>query len=328
MEQEQVCSLAKGAVRDEDVAIKSSDGSSTCRGHLWLPLEENPTAVVQVVHGMAEHIERYEDLACAFAAQGWATVGIDHVGHGRTTPNAEQRGTYDPASGATTMVEDQHRLRLWAQERLGGVPHVILGHSMGSFVTRCYIGAHGEGLAAAVIMGTGWQTPATLAAGRLVAGTIARFRGWDYRSPLVDSLGVGGYNRRFEGTGAKTGHEWLSRDEERCRAYAADPDCGFMFALSGYRALFDLVGAAQSARIVQGVPASLPVFVISGSDDPVGNFGEAPAKVFRALKAAGVEDVELDLVEGGRHEILGETCADEVMAELVEWIAPRVAANH
>jgi alpha-beta hydrolase superfamily lysophospholipase len=138
---------------------------------------------------------------------------------------------------------------------------------------------------------------------------------------------VGGYNHRFEGTGAKTGYEWLSRDPERCLAYAADPDCGFMFSLSGYRALFDLVGAAQSSRVLQGTPADLPILVISGSDDPVGAFGEAPARVFRELKRAGVDDVELDLVEGGRHEILGETCADDVVAELVEWIASKTARS-
>ena len=315
-----------GATSDEVVVIhepvtfRSNDGHSTCVGDLWYPAHGTPRGVVQLIHGMAEYIGRYTPFALELVAAGYAVCGTDHIGHGRTTPKPEERGVYDPKHGADHLIEDQHLLRQRIQRRFPDVPYVVFGHSMGSFVTRCYIQRHGAGLAACVIMGTGWQPGAILVAGKAIARVIALAKGWDYRSKFVDNMGVGGYNKKFEGTGAQTGLEWLSRAEKRCTDYAADPDCGFMFSLSGYNALFSLIQECEDAKQMARVPADLPILVISGGDDPVGEFGKGPTTTADALQDAGVKDVTLELVEGARHEILGETNADEVYATLIDWI--------
>jgi alpha-beta hydrolase superfamily lysophospholipase len=191
---------------------------------------------------------------------------------------------------------------------------------MGSFVTRCYIARHGEGLAGAIVMGTGWQPGAALGAGKFLANVIALFHGWDYYSRMIDNIGVGGYNKAFEGTGAKTGVEWLSRDPQRTLDYVADPDSGWHFPVSGYYVLFSLLQEAEDPKAIAKIPKDLPVFVISGGDDPVGEQGKGPTLEFNALKDAGVRDVELQLYDGARHEILGETNKAEVMADIVDWI--------
>jgi alpha-beta hydrolase superfamily lysophospholipase len=308
----------------EGVSFASTDGTSTCVGDLWLPAGD-PRGVVEVCHGMVEHLGCYGGLVRDLTAAGYAVVGTDVIGHGRSCPDHDLRGVYDHVHGADHMIEDLHVLRLGVADRLPGVPIVLLGHSMGSFVVRFYAGRHGEGLAGLVVLGTAWQDSATLAAGALLTDVIALFHGWGYRSRMVDGLGCGGYNKRFEGSGAKTGYEWLSRDESRPLAYAADPDCGWMFSISGYRCLFRLLSEAQDPARIAGVPHDLPVIILSGADDPVGARGDGPVRAFKALKAAGVEDVTLDLFDGARHELLGETCVDEVMEELLGWMSDVVS---
>ena len=290
---------------------------------MWKP-DGEPTAVVQIVHGMCEHIGRYDGFARALCERGWLVVGIDHVGHGRTTPDPKERGVFDNKTGADTMIEDQHFLRMLLSGKTKDIPYIIFGHSMGSFVTRCYLGRHGDTVDGAVLSGTAWQSPGLVAAMPAVLGFFAIVRGWDYRSRFIDGMGTGGYNKRFEGTGAKTGYEWLSRDEADCIAYAKDPDCGFMFSLSGYYVLAQLFRECQSAASIQNIPNDLPVLFIAGSDDPVGDCGVGPATAFRAFQEHGVSRAELSLVDNARHEILFELDAQETIAEICDWIQENV----
>ncbi|MBQ6395724.1 MAG: alpha/beta fold hydrolase [Atopobiaceae bacterium] len=308
-----------------EIRIPSTRTGYECVGDLWVPAQGRPKAVLQICHGMVEYVTRYEHFACTLVENGYAVCGIDHMGHGRTTPDPAERGVYDTQEGARILIEDQHRLRLAMQEgELGGIPYFLMGHSMGSFIARCYLARHGRGLAGAIIMGTAWQDPLILAGGKLTANVIGRFKGWDYRSKLLDNLGVGAYNKAFEGTGAKTGVEWLSRDVEHCKAYKADPDCGWMFSVSGYMTLFNLLTEAQDTDRIKRIPAELPVLFISGSEDPVGEMGKGPARTFKEFKDAGVVDCELVLEDGGRHEILGELNKEEVEAELLAWLDAHV----
>lgn len=308
------------AMSHEGVSFASTDGHSICKGDLWLP-EGRPRAMVEVCHGMVEHFGCYQGFAADLVAAGYAVAGADVIGHGRSCPDEDNRGVYDPKAGKDAMVEDLHVLRAGLEARCPGLPVVLLGHSMGSFVVRCYAGRHGKGLAGLVVLGTAWQPTAVLVLATFLTNVAALFHGWSYRSPFIDNLGCGGYNDRFEGTGDKTGYEWLSRDPARPRAYAADPECGWMFSVSGYHVLFSLLREAQTRQCAEGVPEDLPVIILSGDDDPVGAQGDGPVRVFKQLKKAGVEDVTLDLYKGARHELLNETCRDEVIAEIEQWMA-------
>lgn len=312
--------MAENDVRTEQFTLPSTDGTSTCVGTLWMPQGAQAHALVQISHGMCEHIGCYDRSARDLVARGYVVYGIDHIGHGRTQPDPALRGVFDPVRGNDHIIEDQHAVRLLMAERFPGLPLVLLGHSMGSFVARCYIQRHGGGLAGAIIMGTGWMDGGTIGALNTVTGLIARLKGWSYRSKLIDGMGAGGYNKAFEGTGAKTGYEWLSRDEAKAIAYRDDPDCGWMFSVSGYRMLANLLRECSDPKRIAGVPKDLPIMVISGSKDPVGADGVGPAKVFRALKDAGVEDCTLEVIAEARHEVLNETNRDEVIQILCEWV--------
>lgn len=319
----------------EAISFASQDKTSTCQGILWLPAQPDansnqsaiqavaqanvqPRGIIQLVHGMVEHIACYNHVARELCARGFAVCGIDHIGHGKTQPVPELRGVYDPANGADHMIEDQHTLRQLMQKRWPNVPYALVGHSMGSFVTRCYLGRHGDGLAAAVIMGTGWQ--GGLSATRVLLGAIGRMRGWDYRSSFVDGLGAGGYNKAFVGTGANTGYEWLSTSPERPLAYAADPDCGWMFSVSGYYVISQLLSEAQSASSWREIPADLPILIISGAQDPVGANGVGPARVARNLQGVGLKQVEFELVDGARHELFNEAPELNVTCSVADWL--------
>lgn len=304
-----------------ELLISSTKPQTTCHGFLWQPAE-SPRAILMIIHGMAEHIQCYAHVAEYFVQRGYAVAGIDQLGHGTTCPDPELRGIFDPQNGANQLVEDQQRLRLELERRFPNTPIVVCGHSMGSFVCRCFLARYGQGLAAAVVMGTAWQEG--LGPTRALLSAIAAFKGWDYRSPFVDGLGAGGYNKGFEDTGANTGYEWLSRDTARPIAYAQDPGCGFMFSVSGYRMISDLLVEAQNPRAMAQVPSELPILIVSGTADPVGANGRGPVRVFEELRKAGCEHVELDMVEGARHELFNETNKSEFMASLADWIDGQV----
>jgi alpha-beta hydrolase superfamily lysophospholipase len=175
-------------------------------------------------------------------------------------------------------------------------------------------------------MSTGSQAAASLAGGRAVVRLLAAVKGWDYRSKFVDGLGVGGYNRAFENTvEAPTGVEWLSRDASQVAAYNSDPACGFMFSLSDYAMLFDLISRAQAPSAVE-LPHELPLLLLAGEQDPVGSFGRAPRELAATYTAAGVEDVDLIMYPGARHELLHELNASEVTADLVAWLEAHTPA--
>ena len=300
--------------------LPSSDGVTTLGCDLWLPAGGTaPRATVQLVHGMTEHIGRYDAFARQLVALGCAVVGHDHLAHGRSVASPDDWGLLAPNAGAEHLIADVQRVRLWVEERYPGVPHVIFGHSMGSFVTRAFLGEHGAGLAGALIFGTGWQPPAALAFGRGATSALAALRGWDFRSRLIDGLAVGAYARSFA---AQEGGRlaWLSRDAAARDAYAADPACGFMFSLGAYHELFRLIGMAQDRARVQNMPHELPVLLASGTDDPVGGRGRAVPRVAELLRSCGVTDVEQRLYPGARHELINETNRDEVLADVISWL--------
>lgn len=305
--------------------VPSSNGTVVLAGDVWLPPKDTePACVVQLVHGMSEHVGRYDAFARKLASLGCIVAGHDHLGHGRSVPDRANPmsswGVLEPNAGADHLVEDVQVVRRWLDERFEGLPHAMFGHSMGSFVLRTFLARHGEGLAGAVVSGTGWQPPAALALGRIVTALIGRASGWDTRSRFVNGLVVGAYARAFAG---EEGDElaWLTRDVDSREAYRTDPASGFVFSVSAYHELFRLVGMAQDVALVSQVPHGLPVFLISGTDDPVGGMGKAVPKVAALMRSCGLDDVAAKLYPDARHELVNETNRAEVVCDVVNWYA-------
>ena len=286
----------------------------------WLP-EGEPKAVVQLVHGMAEHIDRYDAPAQYLAGQGFLAVGHTHLGHG---PKAGIKGYFAHENGWQHLIDDVHALRLRTQKGHPGLPYFILGHSMGSFVTRCYLREHAEGLSGCVLSGTGYFDRGTASMGAGVAGLVCLLGGEKKPSALINQLGFSSSNKPFEP--ARTPFDWLSRDEAEVDRYIADPHCGFLFTASGYRDMFRGLQRLADTSEMQRIPKDLPLLLFSGDHDPVGGMGEGVKKVAAEFRQAGLANVTLKLYPDGRHEMFNELNREDVYADLVRWLNSQLNA--
>lgn len=284
---------------------------------------ENVVAVVQIVHGMSEYVERYEELAAFLTERGFVATGDDHLGHGRSVPEGGIQGYFCEQDPATVVVRDEHRLKKITQEMYPGVPYFILGHSMGSFILRNYICRYGSGIDGALIVGTGMQSNALLCLSKITAAVVGFFKGSKHPSRFIDKGAFGSYNKRIQG--AKTDFDWLSRDSDRVAAYIADKDCGFIFTVNGFKTLFELISRIKKRENLQKIPKELPVIFLSGEEDPVGNYGKGVRKAYQSLVDAGLTDVEIKLYPEDRHELLGEPDRKKVMEDIEVWLTKHLA---
>lgn len=290
------------------------NGSRPINYQVWEP-EGSPRGLLQLSHGMAEHIRRYDDFARFMASHGWLVFGNDHIGHGDNAPTPEERG-YMPRDGADILVEDLHLVADDVKSHYPDLPHVLLGHSMGSFVARHYLSRYGAELDGAIIMGSAGGGQPT-AAGKLLARLTSALRGSHHRSPLIDSIAFGSYNKRL----GKDAHKfaWLSRDDSVVAAYDADELCGYVFTADAFYVLFDLLGRVSAKSWPATVPTDLPLLIVSGEQDPVGNYGKGVTELYRSLLQAGCSGAALRLYPEDRHEILNELDRSVVYGDILGW---------
>ena len=314
-------------INREEPRFPSADGRSTIRALVWWPAlaaGARPRGVVQVIHGMAEHVERYGALACLFAAHGFVVCGDDHAGHGASC-DPDSYGCLPARGGAEALVADEHTLRRLMTERVGAdVPYLLLGHSLGSYIARVYLAERGEGLAGVVLSGTGTLPVAVSWAGHALARLTCAARGEDYRSKLLDGMGVGGYARAVPGP---TGCEWLSHNEKNVATYVADSRCGFMFSAGGYAAVTKLTARACSLAWARRAPHDVPLLFVSGAEDPVGDNGRGVRAAAELARCAGQRHVDVRIYEGMRHEIFNEDDGGRVMADVLSWVEERLGTG-
>ncbi|WP_260620281.1 lysophospholipase [Gordonibacter massiliensis (ex Traore et al. 2017)] len=300
----------------------SHDGTTQIRALVWEPSKRAsaaPLGIVQIVHGMSEHVDRYDDFARFLVERGFVVCANDHVGHGESVPDPAKLGCLPAQGGKDVLVEDVHELRRTVAARYARqVPYVLFGHSMGSFVVRAYLARHAEGLAAAVVCGTGQQPLALSKAGNFLARRIAASKGEDYKSSFLDGLGAGAFAKQIEN--ARTPFDWISVDPAVVDAYIADERCGVMFSAGGYATLTDLTGEVVTRSCAAKVPRDLPVLFVAGAEDPVGGCGKGVHAAAELLRGAGVRQVDEILYEGMRHEILNEPGRARVYTEVAQWI--------
>ena len=314
-------------INREELRFPSADGRSTIRALVWWPelaAGARPRGVVQVIHGMAEHVERYDALARLFASRGFVVCGDDHAGHGASC-DPDGYGCLPARGGAEALVADEHTLRRLVTERMGAdAPYLLLGHSLGSYIARVYLAEHGEGLAGVILSGTGTLPVAVSWAGHALARLICAVRGEKYRSKLLDGMGVGGYARAVPGP---TGCEWLSHNEKNVATYVADPRCGFMFSAGGYAAVTKLTARACSLAWARRAPHDVPLLFVSGAEDPVGDNGRGVRAAAELARRAGQRHVDVHIYEGMRHEIFNEDDGGRVMADVLSWVEERLGAD-
>lgn len=305
----------------QEFTYPSSDGVHAVYAREWLP-QGKPRGVVQIVHGVAEHLGRYEHVAQFLSQRGFVVCGEDHLGHGRTAREGEF-GFFAPRNGWSLVVRDIRRLRELEGERHPGLPYVMLGHSMGSFLTRTYLILYPGTVDAAVLSGTGQENGLLVAGGRALAGALCALRGPEYVSGLVYGLSMGGYGRPFRKERDTT--SWLSRDREMVEASRRDTLCNFRPTASMFRDMLGGIAFIGAPANLKRMDRSTPVYFFSGDRDPVGGEGRGVRKVEALFRRAGCRDVTVKLYPGGRHEMLNEINRREVLEDLLAWLEEKTA---
>ena len=281
------------------------------------------TALLQLSHGMSEYKERYLPFMEFMAEHGVVCVIHDHRGHGKSVKSEQDLGFMYGAGGAG-LVEDLFLVTKWAKKEYPDLPFVLMGHSMGSYMLRKYLTIHNDDLRGAIIMGTGCVPDNTTKLGINVCKFLAKIFGWHHRSKLVESLSFGGPYKKYDLSGKTLSNSWLTKDEDIVKFYYSEPRCTFKFTLNGYLGLMEAVLYDNQLENVKKVPNKLPIFIVSGQDDPVGDNGVGVKKVYDLFKEAGSLDITYKLYENDRHEILNETDRDKVYADLLAWMRVRI----
>lgn len=286
-----------------------------------------PRAVIQLVHGMAEHSGRYRRFATAAVARGIAVVADDHRGHGATIGSPDEQGHTADTDGWARVLEDLTHVREAINAAWPGVPVILMGHSWGSMLVRGWVARQSRSdtaadsdvaLAGLIVMGAPADLGLLGRAGAVLARAEVRLRGPRHVSTGLDRVASGRWNASFEPR--RTDVDWLSRDESEVDAFIADPLCGFVCTSAFFRDA--AVGGTEVNRraAFEAIPQGLPVLVVSGAADPVGDMGRGVRRVATAMRRAGVRDVTLRLYPDARHELLNETNRDQVTAELLTWV--------
>lgn len=282
---------------------------------LWEP-EKQPRAILLIAHGMAEQISRYDRAAKKLAKEGYLVCGYNHLGHGETAPI---KGYFAEQDGWGKTVSDIKTVMDFLKKRAPNIPCVLLGHSMGSFLAREYVLRYPRELDALVLSGTAFQTKELCLSGLIPANALCGLGFEKKPSKFLDKMAFSANNKPFEKTGANA-FDWLSRDQKEVKKYQDDPLCGFVFTAGGFRDMFrGLLRLTDLARLKE-IDKALPVYLMSGKNDPVGKMGKGPNEVARQYRNAGLSNVTVKLYEGARHELLNETNRDEVTDDLITWL--------
>ena len=299
----------------EEIRFPSSDGKNQVYAEIYTPKNRSSIGIVQISHGMIDHIGRYRELAEYLTGEGFVVAGNHHLGHGKTAATPEDFGFFASRGGVTLVLDDMHSMNRYLRETYPTLPLILLGHSMGSFLSRLYAVKHPHTVKGLVIHGTAGPN-AAVGAGKLVAKLIRAFKGERHRSDLLAGLSVGAYSKKFKDDG-KWG--WLSRDKSLIADRESDPYT-FNFTTSAYYDLFTMLDECNKKNWYKDFPKSLPTLIISGDADPVGNFGKGPRYVYKNLSLSGATDVSIKTYEGARHELFKETNRDEVFRDLTAWL--------
>ncbi len=301
-----------------ETTLKSDHDGLALGLSIFIP--EHPRGILQLVHGMAEHRERYYDFMEYCAKQGYIVAIHDHRGHGASVKSADDYG-YFYADGAEAIVEDVYQVNRYLRERHTNLPLALFGHSMGSLVVRCYMQQYDQTVNGLIVCGSPSQRFGAKL-GLLSVKLVKALKGDRYRSPFINHLLFGSYNQKF---GEVTSpNSWIVSDPAVVAAYDDDPRDGFIFTTNGFEALLNLASRAYTKTGWQMRNTGAPIFFIAGADDPCIIDEKHFTKAVDFMRQRGYVDVMSKLYPGMRHEILNEVGKAEVWQDVVDWCNTKV----
>ncbi len=296
--------------------VPSCDGVHTLSGVVYLPQGEIK-GYFHVVHGMTEHIARYDKIMQDLCDLGYIAFGYDHLGHGHTAKDDSELGFIAHKNGDDLLCRDVRAFSDAVIKEYGNYPYYLMGHSMGSFVTRVAAQKYVKPQKY-IIMGTGGPNPAA-GVGLALIALIKKLKGEKHISKTIYGIAFGSYNSHFGGGTATDPSPWLTRDTEARNRYYADKFCTFKFTVSAMGDLIRLIKNANSKAWFNQVPKDLPILLVSGDQDPVGNYGKGVKQVHQGLLKAG-HNAKCILYPDARHEILNDTTYEQVKSDILEFL--------
>ncbi|MCD4741781.1 MAG: alpha/beta hydrolase [Desulfobacteraceae bacterium] len=306
---------------------KGSDGKKIFT-HKWLPEngsgESKTKAVVQIAHGMAEHSARYKRFAQKLTENNFGVYANDHRGHGQTAGKIEDLGYFADNNGWNLVVSDMNRLTTIIKKNHQNIPVFLFGHSMGSFLSRDYMFTYGDSVDGVILSATAGDPGFLGNVGIIISKTESILKGKKAQSPLLDKLSFGSFNKIFKPN--RTNFDWLSRDDAEVDKYVNDPFCGTVFKAGFFIDLLRGIKKINMPSNIQKTPKDLPVYLFSGTNDPVGDFTRGVKKVYKSYEKAGIKDLNIKYYENGRHEMLNETNREEVYKDLIDWFERHLPA--
>ena len=302
--------------------ILSSDGAHTLRGTVLVP--EAPRGILQIAHGMVEHIGRYEPFMAYLAENGFIVCGHDHLGHGRTAESDGEFGYFAKRDGHRLVCEDLYRFGNAVREDYPDLPFILMGHSMGSFIARQTAREHPDAYDALIVMGTSGKNPLSYP-GLLIARLIRKLKGEKYVSKFVSRVAFSSYNKRTE---SDHPWAWTSRDEKELEKRDADLFCNFPFTVSAMCDLILLQSLCNKKDWFMNIRKDMPILIVSGSEDPVGGYGKGIEQVYESLIAEGVTDVSRKLYPEMRHEILNEIGREAVYEDILDFLISQISEKN
>ncbi len=308
----------------KDLTFPSSTGNNIIHARIAEP-ECEPRGIVQIAHGIAEHIGRYERFMQILAQNGFIAVGNDHLGHGHSFSDPSDLGFFAENNGWDRVVDDMDILHDLVARDHRGLPYIFFGHSMGSFLTRTYMIRHPSKPDLVILSGTGHMTRAKVNGGCITAAAAVKMFGTHRAGDMLNNIAFGSYNDAYENV--RTNFDWLNSDPEEVNKYIADPLCGFIPKIGLFRDLTGGVKFITDPANMKKMNKDTPVLFISGWDDPVGEHGKGVRRAYKAFANAGMKHLHIKLYPKARHELLNERCRDEVISDILCWINDKLADN-
>lgn len=304
--------------RKLEFTFKSTDSNINIYATKWIP-DGEVKAVLQITHGMTEMIERYDPFAKFLNEKGILVVGADMLGHGRTgANNNEDYGYFADYAGNWKLVSDIFRLKVIVKRDYPNVPYFLLGHSFGSLLTREYLNRYKDDIDGAIILGAMNKTNFEARTGKLLSRFFGLIHGsMRYKSDFINDLALGNFNKPFKDENLR--NAWLTRDSDIVTWYNHQPECTFIFSVGAYRDMFDGILEVNKPQNIERINKNLPILLMSGDNDPVGDMGKGVKKLYNTYKAAGL-NVRIKLYHEYRHEILNEIGNEQVFNDIYRWL--------
>lgn len=277
-----------------------------------------PKAIVQLSHGMVEHIDRYEEFAEFLVERDIFVYGHDHRGHGNTGERQGLLGYFAEADGFTKTVNDLHEITTILKQEYPDIPLLLFGHSMGSFIARVYLQKYAADIDGVILSGTGHFPTATSKVGKSMAAVLPQGEA----SEFMNRIAFGNYNKRIKNK--QTPFDWLTRDPIAVKKYMDDPYTGFIPTARFFYDLMSGLLTMNDHKLNRAIRKGLPMLLISGDADPVGNYGKGIWKTAEQYRQIGLNRIVVMLFTDGRHELLNEVNKEEIFFAIYNWLQKRL----